>query len=234
MAIFHDKKRTLSKKLPAQPVKTGGLMHRKILILDDETTFLGSANFTTQSLKMHDNLILGLWDPAIAKFFKQSSESEGKFECGGIQIRCFLLPDLSGEAINALERALDEAEQSIQVAMFTLTHCSIVNRLVEAQKRGVRVSVAIDRYTAMGASKEAVEKLLNAQTKIFLNRGNQLLHHKWAMIDGKTLILGSANWTKAAFAKNHDCLLILNNIGKAERKSIESIWKGVENGSEKM
>ena len=42
------------------PVRGHGLMHQKILILDKETIFLGSANMTTASLTMHDNLVIGL------------------------------------------------------------------------------------------------------------------------------------------------------------------------------
>ncbi len=224
--IFHDKKRTLPKELPAYPVKTRGLMHRKILVIDEALVLLGTANFTTQSLKMHDNLILGLWHPELA------TKLEGNFAVGSMRIGCYLLPNV--EAIKALEKCLEDARQSIQVAMFTLTHPSLVGKLAEAQKRGVTVSVAIDRYTAMGASRKAVEQLQAAGAEILLNRGSQLLHHKWALIDSKTLVLGSANWTAAAFAKNQDCLLILENLPSSERKVIKKIWNAVAIASEKL
>ncbi|MBS0628868.1 MAG: hypothetical protein JSS30_01430 [Verrucomicrobia bacterium] len=226
--IFHDKKRTLPKGLPAQPVKSKGLMHRKILVIDGALVLLGTANFTTQSLKMHDNLILGLWHPELATTLK------GTYTLGTIQIGCYLLPEMSGPAITALGEAIEGAKQTIQVAMFTLTHPDLVGKLANAQKRGVKVTVAIDRYTAMGASKKAVEQLQEAGAEILLNQGSQLLHHKWAIIDSKTLVLGSANWTAAAFAKNHDCLLILENLPPSEQKVIKVIWKQVAIASEKL
>lgn len=234
MAIFHDKKRALPKGLPAHPVKTRGLMHRKILVIDDTLVLLGTANFTTQSLKMHDNLILGIWDRAFAQFFADSSASEGKFHVGGLAIQCFLLPDSEGRAAAALGKHIDEAAESIRVAMFTLTHPVLVEKLAEAQKRGVEVTVAVDRYTAMGASKKAVERLQEAKARVLVNYGSQLLHHKWAVIDGKTLVLGSANWTAAAFKKNQDCLLILENLSISDRRIVDRIWRGVAIGSEKL
>ena len=57
---IHFDKRGGTPLLPAslhpQAVKSKGLMHRKIVILDDTTVFIGSANMTTSSLQHHDNL----------------------------------------------------------------------------------------------------------------------------------------------------------------------------------
>ena len=38
------------------PIQLGGLMHQKIIILDHDLVFIGSANITSSSLLMHDNL----------------------------------------------------------------------------------------------------------------------------------------------------------------------------------
>lgn len=232
VTIFHDKKRNHHKDLSAYPVNSsGGLMHRKILVIDEVLVLLGTANFTTQSLKMHDNLIAGIWNRELAKFLKDSIDGDAKFDGG---ITAFLLPDFEGKCLETLSHCIDGARDTIQVAMFTLTHPGLVSKLAQAQGRGVAVSVAIDRYTAMGASQKAIAILQNAGAEILLNRGSQLLHHKWAIIDGKTLAMGSANWTAAAFAKNQDCLLILESLSASQQKILKKIWKEVAIASEKM
>lgn len=234
VAISHDKHGHLPKALETRPVKCRGLMHRKILILDEALILLGTANFTTQSLKMHDNLVLGLWHPELARFFIGSSGGEGSFRSGEMEIRAYLLPDSAGAALKALGQCIDSAAQSIQVAIFTLTHPDLVSKLAEAQKRGVAVTVAVDRYTALGASKKGIEKLQEAGAKILVNQGSQLLHHKWALFDGKTLAMGSANWTAAAFGKNQDCLLILQDLDRSHQKLIKKLWSTVAIASEKL
>lgn len=236
VTVFHDKNgaKSLPPSLGAYPVKTTGLMHRKILIIDEAQVFLGTANFTTQSLKMHDNLVLGAWSPSLAKFLQDSIDTEDSVEVGGVNITSFLLPDFEGRAIKQLAERIDSASKTIRMAMFTLTHPELVHKLTEAQKRGVAVSIAIDRYTAQGASQKSIEILQKAGAEILTNRGSQLLHHKWALIDEKTLIMGSANWTDAAFSKNQDCLLILEELPKEQQKVLKKIWKAVAIASEKL
>lgn len=229
VTISHDKHGHLPKVLEAQPVKCRGLMHRKILIIDEALILLGTANFTTQSLKMHDNLVLGLWHPELAQFLKGA---KGEFKSG--ELSAYLLPDSEGAALRALGAFIDSATKTIQVAIFTLTHQKLVGKLAQAQKRGVAVSVAVDRYTALGASKKAIEQLQEAGAEVLLNHGSQLLHHKWALIDGQTLAMGSANWTAAAFEKNQDCLLILENLMPDHQKVIKNLWRSVAIASEKM
>lgn len=236
LTIFHDKKgsKDLPSCLEAYPVKTSGLMHRKILIIDESLCLLGTANFTTQSLKMHDNLVVGLWSPAIAKFLRECIDLEGNFEVDGVKITAFLLPDFDRKAINRLNSCIDTAVKSIQVAMFTLTHSELVQKLANAQKRGVKVSVAIDRYTGEGASRKSIEILKAAGVEVLLNQGSQLLHHKWAIIDEKNLVMGSANWTKAAFANNQDCLLILEKLPLSQQKILRKLWNAIAIGSQKL
>ncbi len=225
--IFYDKKasKSLPSHLSAYPVKSGGLMHRKILVIDDSLVLLGTANCTTQSLKMHDNLVLGIWNPELANFLQCSSEELGQFTLNGLPLSAFLLPDFEGKALQALCQRIDGAQKTMQIAMFTLTHPKILEKIITAKQRGVAVSIAIDRNAALGASKKHVEALKTAGVEMHISQGAQLLHHKWALIDEKIFILGSANWTGAAFEKNQDCLLIFDDLTPHHQKKIKKIWK---------
>jgi cardiolipin synthase len=208
--IWHDPKSGSTPVLPplvATAVKTKGLMHRKIITTDDTHVFIGSANMTTSSLVLHDNLSVGFYHPALAKFLKAPTSSHYDFTLQNQSCRLWLLPDL--QALHDLVKQLDQAKESIFVAMFTLTHPKLLETLVDAQNRGVKVTVAVDHYAARGASKKAVKFLQENKIPVIFSQGQQLLHHKWAYIDRAQVILGSTNWTQAAFTKNQDCLVFL-------------------------
>ena len=228
--IHYDKRGgtpALHQLLHPHAVKSKGLMHRKIVIVDDALVYLGSANMTTSSLQLHDNLSVGIYDPNMAAFLKSPTSKTYTFDRGIL----WLLPDYS--ALHAIKDKIDEARLSIFVAMFTLTQTDLIEALIRAKNRGVQVKVALDRYTARGASKKAAQRLSDAGIETFFSAGLTLLHHKWAYIDGKELILGSTNWTEAAFRKNDDLLLFLNSLTQSHKAQIESLISAIEMESTK-
>jgi len=190
--------------------KSKGLMHQKIIISDETSIFLGSANLTTSSLLFHDNLLVGIYCPSLAEFIKLPHTAFFDFTLEKQPCRCWLLPD--PEALSYLQDQLKKARCSIFIAMFTFTHPELIAALIEAHQRGVQVTVAIDRYTARGASRKAIQLLRAHRVPLIYSQGITLLHHKWAYIDRSTLILGSTNWTKAAFTKNRDLLLFVTEL----------------------
>jgi cardiolipin synthase len=237
VTVFYDPTATFQLKtlLPGadlHPVKLSGLMHRKIVSIDGALLFLGSANMTTQSLTMHDNLLVGLYHPPLAQFLTQESDKTFLFDVGDVQGKAWLLPDLKGGALREIVTALDGAKKKIHLAMFTLTNSSLIDALLRAHRRGVVVKCAVDYYAGQGASAEVAKQLEAAGVQVFFSRGQELLHHKWALIDRKTLILGSANWTAAAFARNKDCFVVLSPLKKEHRQQMKRLWKTIERESE--
>lgn len=209
------------------PILSEGLMHRKIVVIDETLVFLGSANMTPSSLKIHDNLVVGLYHPGLATFLSNPPESH--FSLGN-RGELFLLPDLT--ALEKVVECLDRAEKRLRIALFTLTHPLLIDAMIRAHARGVDVRVALDVHTGKGASAKALEKLLSAGVPVYLSQGQQLFHHKWALIDDKKLLIGSANWTQAAFTKNQDCLLVLEELSKKERKFLKNLWQKIETSAQ--
>ncbi|MES2274283.1 MAG: phospholipase D-like domain-containing protein [Chlamydiota bacterium] len=237
--IYYDtggspKLRKLLKGGEMHPIKNAGLMHQKILILDDETVFLGSANMTTASLRMHDNLVVGLMNRKVARFLKEHPpQTPGYLRTmvGGQDIELWLLPDPRGHALGDLRKKIRAASRTIRIALFTFTHPGLVDEVIDAHKRGVAVSVVVDLHSGLGASARTVERLKLAGIKIFLSRGVQLLHHKFIYIDEQTLLTGSANWTKAAFYKNSDCIVGINCLNQEQKTFMNRLWHRIETGA---
>lgn len=218
------------------PLRQTGLMHQKILVLDNETIFLGSANFTTASLKMHDNLIVGLFSRKIAHFLKEKAPKTSGYLrtlVGGQDVELWLLPDPKGHALSDLKRILRSASHSIKIALFTLTHSTLSDELIRAKKRGIEVTVAIDFHSALGASAKCIDKLKKHGIEVLFSKGVQLLHHKFAYIDQSTLVCGSANWTQAAFTKNSDCLLALHRLNDEQKQCMNQLWSRIRQNAQK-
>ncbi len=232
--LFYDASASgsLKKKLSfAIPLPSQGLMHKKIVIVDDELVFLGSANFTPTSLRMHDNLVVGIHQKELATFLKTSTLPHLTFKVGDQTAEFWHLPDFKDECLLRILKTIHEAKKSIHVALFTFTHPTILEALISAHKKGVVLHVAIDFGSAQGASKKAVDLLRKAGITPLISQGDKLLHHKWALIDQSTLLLGSANWTKSAFCSNDDCVLLLNDLTDLQQKHFERLWKEIERNS---
>ena len=231
--LFYHKKTTPKihqieqKGFHFHPIDEKGLMHEKWLIVDEKLVFFGTANLTVSSLTMHDNFLLGLYSPALAKAIQAGMSSHYVEIIKEQNFELFFLPH--PDALEALLTALDQAQESVTLALFTFTHPAIVKKLLQLHKRQVHVELYLDTYTARGASKKAFKELQVAGITTSLSRGPALFHHKWAVIDSKTFILGSANWTRAAFEKNKDFILFLSPLNKKQTKYINKIINVIKN-----
>lgn len=235
---YYDQK--ASKPLPYiegiewRPVKEIGLMHQKIVVIDEKIVFLGTANLTQYSLQMHDNLLIGLYSPKIAKFLVEKtpfSPSHMSTFIGGQKIDLWILPDAKNYALESLVQTIRSAKKKLFVAMFTLTHPTLIDEVIAARKRGVNVKVVVDKTASKGASKEAVKSLKENFVPVRISTGMQFLHHKFLLVDEKHLVLGSANWTKSAFYKNRDCFLILHNLKKKQKEFMKTLVENICNES---
>ena len=169
---------------------------------------------------MHDNIVIGIHSEEICTFLREQKKNYIEVL---ERVECYILPN--DKALRAICKAIDSAKKEICIAIFTFTHQEIVENLKAAHNRGVRVTVAIEKTTAFGASKKIVDDLEKSGITVKISEGLQLLHHKWIWIDETTLIVGSANLTRSAFEKNCDCVLLIHSLTKKEQNVIKKIWR---------
>lgn len=239
VVVEEEEARGLSRRLdPAIeliPRNARGLMHQKVLVIDERQVWIGSANWTPTSLRNHGNLIIGMEAPELASLLVESSVSRidgqppptlsvHRFEIGGQQLEYWQLPTDRG-ALDRLIGLIDQAQESLRILLFTWTHPQLTERVIAAHQRGVLVEVVIDGYAGAGSSRKTVEELQRAGVKVRLSLGPELLHHKLVWIDEITLVCGSANWTRAAFAKNDDAFVILYPLTRPQRKKMRALWR---------
>ncbi len=237
--IFYDPKgsprvRGLPEVAQVHRISNNGLMHQKILIVDEQMVFIGSANMTITSLRMHDNLMVGFMNQKAAKFLQQKTPQHSgylKTTVGGQEIEIWLLPDPRGHALSDLRKKIRLATKSIRIALFTYTHPALIEEVIAAHHRGIEVSVIIDMHSGLGASAKGIQQMRKEGVNIFMSQGVQLMHHKFVWIDEKTLLTGSANWTKAAFYKNNDCFITLHNLTDEQKSFMKKLWRRIKTES---
>ncbi|MFZ4773073.1 MAG: phospholipase D-like domain-containing protein [Chlamydiia bacterium] len=213
--------------------KPQGLMHQKILAIDDQKIILGSTNLTKSSFKLHDNLLIGIFSPDLTqKIIDQLTQPKYPFVIEetfqDAHLSFWSLPGLGKPALSALLDAINRAESTVDCMIFTFTHQKIVSALSAAIRRGVKVTLTVDRKTVKGSSKEAIEALRKIGAVIYINNHKGLMHHKMGWIDREKFFFGSANWTKSAFEKNRDYLVLLEDLSPALKENLEKLYQGGE------
>lgn len=218
-----------------------GRMHQKILVIDGKISWIGSANMTSESLRMHGNLVsvinsAPLSDRLQAKALSmiergnKASFAPEEFIIGGQLIELWFLPD-DRQAAQRIKKVIDSAKKNIRIAMFTWTRMDFARAVVNAAERGVNVEAVLDSNQGKGASAKIVAFLKNSKVKISLSRGGPLLHHKFLYVDEEILVNGSANWTRDAFDKNDECFIVMHNLELTQQNQMESLWKVISKES---
>lgn len=118
----------------------------------------------------------------------------------------------NGGCQQAVVSKIKKAGDSIDIAMYYLSSRDIAQALVKAKERGVHVRVVLDQSQEIEASSKSAY-LIKHGFQIRYHLGFGLMHNKFAIIDGKTLITGSFNWTRTAEEKNEENLLIISDEG---------------------
>lgn len=174
-----------------------GLFHEKYCIIDRHIVILGSANLTEASFDAQDNFIAYCDNALLAEALLQEV-SACKLVTAKEQITCWRLPNSSCPRLIA--GLLDEALADLTLEMYTLTHPTLIDAIERAKERGVRVQAKLDRNSGQVYRKWKKWAKLAPELP--------LCHHKHCLIDGTSLFFGSANWTKSAFEKNRDLLIL--------------------------
>jgi len=107
-------------------------------------------------------------------------------------------------------RNINQAQAFINIAMYIFTDKEIALPLINAQKRGVKVRVYLDKEQVdykYSQSRFLVQK--GIKTRITTN--NYIMHHKFAIIDNRLLLTGSYNWTFSANNRNDENLMVVDD-----------------------
>jgi phosphatidylserine/phosphatidylglycerophosphate/cardiolipin synthase-like enzyme len=115
-----------------------------------------------------------------------------------------------GGCTEAVVAALSLAKTTVLVQAYSFTSAPIAAALVDAHRRGVNVQVILDKSQRTEKYSSATF-IRNYGIACYIDSQHAIAHNKVMVLDGKTVLTGSFNFTKAAEEKNAENLLILQD-----------------------
>ncbi|TFB13302.1 phospholipase D family protein [Filobacillus milosensis] len=127
-----------------------------------------------------------------------------------------------------LKNLIDQAKETIDLAVFTFTDKGILQSIIQATNRGVKVRLITDRKQSKNAygQDEVLEKLTHAGVPIKENCHDGYMHLKITIVDSSVISVGSYNYTKAARNKHDEILVVIKNkkVGAEWSKHFDYMW----------
>lgn len=121
-----------------------------------------------------------------------------------------------GGATEALVNAISHAKKSIRVQAFLFSGSVIANALIDAHKKGIDVQVVVDTYGATSPKSKA-KPVQASGIEVTVDDKHGTAHNKVMIIDEKTVVTGSFNFTSKAEKKNAENLVIMKSKDLARR-----------------
>jgi phosphatidylserine/phosphatidylglycerophosphate/cardiolipin synthase-like enzyme len=234
-------------KIPIVEDNRGPIMHNKFTVVDGQYVETGSWNYTLyDTYRLNNNMII-IHDAKLAqnyttefeKMFVQKTFGPNKAKgvpnpvltIGGVRVQNYFAAE-DGVSAHIVDE-LNKATKSIYFMAFSFTAENIGNAVINKAKAGVTVGGVFEttgsntEYSEFGKMKK--ENLPNLQV---ITDGNPyVMHHKVFIIDEKTVIFGSFNFSDNADTANDENLLIVEDptMAKAFKAEYDRVLAVAQN-----
>ena len=128
---------------------------------------------------------------------------------------------------NTLVDFINNAQESIDVAVYSINNTNLVKALKQAHDRGIKIRILTDRLQAAGKSSK-VPELYAYGMNVRVHSKFKIEHNKFAIFDGKKASTGSYNWTNPASDKNSEnCVFFTDNMAVVSdyQKRFDYLWQ---------
>jgi len=132
---------------------------------------------------------------------------------GDLISTCFTPPSGCGTVIAS---RISKAQESIHVQAYGFTSGEIAKALINANNRGVKVRVLLDKSN-IGAKYSKMRDLRKAGIEVLIDEVSGIAHNKIIIIDGSAVITGSFNFTTSADIRNTENVIIVQNKPLAQK-----------------
>lgn len=224
----------------------GAIMHNKFFIVDNEYVWTGSTNVSSSCMSYNANNVILIKSKEVANIYQKEFDemynnnnfhkyknktSEGntiKID-DGTSLRIFFSPSNPPNDF-AIKPTIDNAKEYIYVPMFFLTNKELINSLILANKRNVDVKIIVDSAANI-VNPQYVNILRENNVPVKVENWGGKMHMKSAVIDDKTIIIGSMNWTGVAQTSNDENTIVLENtkLAKEFKQKFIYLWNTIPN-----
>jgi phosphatidylserine/phosphatidylglycerophosphate/cardiolipin synthase-like enzyme len=214
--------------IPVVPDTRTALMHNKFAIIDRTLVWTGSWNYTiNDTYRNNNNAIVLRSRSAVANYQAEFDEMfvNGQFgprspentpnvtfNQDGTPIEVYFAPETN--VLPVLTREINAARRSIQFMAFSFTLDEMGDALIARDSADVDVRGI---FETVGSETQYSEltRLFCAGVQARQDGSAFILHHKVFIIDGRTVITGSFNFSSSAIESNDENLLIIRDADLA-------------------
>jgi phosphatidylserine/phosphatidylglycerophosphate/cardiolipin synthase-like enzyme len=129
-------------------------------------------------------------------------------EPGGARSRACFSP--GDGCLSTILGELGRTRKSADICVFTITDDRITSAIVAAHQRGAVVRIITDNDKQFDQGSD-IERLRGAGVALKVDESEHHMHHKFAVLDGATLLNGSYNWTRSAATFNEENLIVTSD-----------------------
>jgi phosphatidylserine/phosphatidylglycerophosphate/cardiolipin synthase-like enzyme len=138
------------------------------------------------------------------------------------ELRPYFSP--KGGCTDAIVAELKKARRELLVQAYSFTSDPITNELVAAKSRGVVVTILLDKSNESDVHSD-IKQFLDHKLDPLVDHEHAIAHNKVMIVDGRTLMTGSFNFTNQAEHENAENLLILRGVPEIIAHYRESFMK---------
>jgi phosphatidylserine/phosphatidylglycerophosphate/cardiolipin synthase-like enzyme len=209
-------------------------LHDKLAVFDGRVVMMGSANWGQSGLFLNNESTLVFDSPELASIVDAeldeilSGSKVATSADGTSAVTLYFSPEDRLDEVTI--DAIDAAEERIYAAVFSLRLSWLVDALIRAHQRGVQVYVVTDRKQSETIDQD--ERLRDAGIPVIeaLNDTTPYtaMHHKFVVIDGRTTVTGSYNWSYTGTFHSYEDLAVFsddNEVAAAFDGEFGRLWQ---------
>jgi phosphatidylserine/phosphatidylglycerophosphate/cardiolipin synthase-like enzyme len=124
---------------------------------------------------------------------------------------------------------LGRTRKTADICVFTITDDRISSAIVAAHQRRVAVRIITDNDKQHDFGSD-IERLRGAGIALKVDATEHHMHHKFALLDGVTLLNGSYNWTRSAATFNEENLIVTSDsaLVASFANQFEAMWRQLD------
>lgn len=127
--------------------------------------------------------------------------------------------------LNAIVSQIQSAQRTLDICVFTISDDRISDALIASHQRHVKVRVVTDNEKLLDLGSD-IERHVKAGIAVKVDRTEHHMHHKFAVVDGKSVVTGSYNWTKSAAEFNQENIIVSTELAVVHsfQGEFERLW----------
>jgi phosphatidylserine/phosphatidylglycerophosphate/cardiolipin synthase-like enzyme len=230
-----DPQRLKEAGIPILGDRREGLMHNKFVIIDKSEVWVGGTNYTDSGAYTDNNVMMRIRSVKMAENFAKEFEEmyiddrfgddivpetpHPRLTIDGTDVEVYFSPDDGVQA--RFVELVNAAEQSIYFMAFSFTADPIGQAVRERAAVGVTVAGVMDTEQVNSNIGTEFDPFQQAGLDVYRDGIDGQMHHKIMIIDGKTVIFGSYNFTNSAETRNDENLLVIHSQQVAAQFMVE-------------